>query len=146
MASPIGTLVLHLYSAIQLVSGYGPAPTFPAVESIPRAVLAARFCTEPRDCRVRAVYLPGEGVYIDDTLDVAHDVFDRSVLLHELVHHLQATVGRFQGGPESCDRATREEREAYIIQNRYLAMMDDPRRVTVPQVASGCAVRVAERR
>ena len=42
MASPIGTLVLHLYSAIQLVSGYGPAPTFPAVESIPRAVLAAR--------------------------------------------------------------------------------------------------------
>ena len=50
-------------------------------------------CNEP--CRVQAYYLPGEGIFIDETLNVATDGFARSILLHELVHHHQRMNGRY---------------------------------------------------
>lgn len=44
----------------------------------------------------------------------------RSILLHELVHHLQKTTGKFEVVASFCSRRIFEELEAYEIQNRYL--------------------------
>jgi hypothetical protein len=82
-----------------------------------------------KTCRVPAFYDPARGVFIDEKLDLKGDSFNRSILLHELVHHLQASSGRFEDQPGECERRNAEELEAYAIQNKYLAHVGNPRRV-----------------
>jgi len=79
----------------------------------------------------RLLSRPGEGIYIDEAFDLTNDEFAKSVLLHELVHHLQRVSGTFQKMPSACDRWYAAEREAYIIQNRYLEHAHDPHRLNV---------------
>jgi hypothetical protein len=69
---------------------------------------------------------------------VANNTFDRSILLHELVHHLQAVSGRFDLGSNGCTRRNAAEQEAYGIQNRYLMEMNDARRVSMTGWAARC--------
>jgi hypothetical protein len=68
-------------------------------------------------------------VFIDERLDLRSDTFNRSILLHELVHHFQASSGRFETLPSECERRNAEELEAYRIQNKYLAFIGNPKRV-----------------
>jgi hypothetical protein len=135
-AATLAKLVGDLFTAIQAVSGHPVPATMPEIHQVPQAVIQEKFCQGP--CRVRAAYHPEWGVYLDERLDVVHNKFDRSVLLHELVHHVQATSGLYEGQPDSCERATREEREAYSIQNRYLASINDWRRLPMPPPVGGC--------
>ena len=72
-----------------------------------------------KSCRVRAFYLPGIGIFIDNDLEVETDEFARSVLLHELVHHVQALLGTYDHYPP-CPAQQRSELEAYAVQNNYL--------------------------
>jgi hypothetical protein len=134
----LAMLVAQLFTAIEAVSGQSIPALMPEIHRVPQAVIQEKFCQGP--CRVRAAYHPEWGVYLDDRLDVVHNTFDRSVLLHELVHHLQATSGRYDGESDSCERATREEREAYDIQNRYLASVRHWRRLPMPLPIGGCDV------
>jgi len=131
----LANLVAQLFTAIQAVSGLAVPAQMPEIHQVPQSVIQEKFCQGP--CRVRAAYHPEMGVYLDERLDVVHNKFDRSVLLHELVHHVQATSGHFDG-PDTCDRATREEREAYDIQNRYLSSIGDWRRLPMPPPVGGC--------
>jgi hypothetical protein len=132
----LAKLVGELLTAIQAVSGLAAPAQLPEIHQVPQTVIQEKFCLGA--CRVRAAYHPEWGVYLDERLDVVHNTFDRSVLLHELVHHVQATSGLYEGQPDSCERATREEREAYDIQNRYLASVKDWRRLPMPPPVGGC--------
>ena len=110
-------LLLELFTAIKLLSGYPMPADLPQIHRVSRSQLEARVCRT--SCRVKAFYIKGEGVYIDEELDVEQDLPARSILLHELVHHLQGVTGKFDSLPD-CRSWYVKEFEAYDIQNRYL--------------------------
>ena len=122
----LASLAVELLAAIHSLSSY-PRAAPPEIHPMPVAEIHRRFCNAP--CRVQAYYLPDEGIYIDEKLDPLHDVFARSILLHELVHHLQKANGRFLRIPSECDRWFAAEQEAYEIQNHYLESVHSPHRV-----------------
>ena len=57
---------------------------------------------------------------LSDELNIEHDLYDRSILLHELVHHVQHVNAKFGELHTSCERRAVAEQEAYALQNRYL--------------------------
>lgn len=135
-SAALSSLLAELFSAIQLLSAYPVPAEMPVVRFVPPQVIQERFCNGP--CRVKAAYHVDEGVYVDERLDVVHNAFDRSILVHELVHHAQFRSGLFDGSVPECERISREEREAYEIQNRYLASVREMRRLPLPRVQVGC--------
>jgi hypothetical protein len=122
--------VAELFTAIRLVSGYPGPATLPEVHAMPRVEMQREVCGG-RACGVKAYYHQDRGVFIDEALDLQGDAFDRSVLVHELVHHLQKTTGKFDAVPGMCNRRNAQELEAYEIQNRYLAGQGTSRRAFV---------------
>ncbi len=136
----LSSLVAELFTAIQLLSGYPPPTVAPQVHRVPQAEISQQFCNSP--CQIKAVYDPTLGVFIDETLDVKNNLFARSILLHELVHHAQSVSGRFDLGDSSaCSRRNTAEQEAYFIQNRYLMEMNDGHRVAMTGWAARCDER-----
>jgi hypothetical protein len=113
----LAQLVAELFVAIKMLSGYPVPEAMPVVHRLPRAELEAMVCRTP--CGVKAFYLRGKGVYLDETLDPVRDLKARSILLHELVHHVQGQTGKFDTMPD-CHGWYAKEYEAYSIQNRYL--------------------------
>ncbi|HEV8260089.1 MAG TPA: DUF6647 family protein [Burkholderiales bacterium] len=132
----MSSLVAELFAAIQFLSGYAPPAVPPEVHRVPQTVIQEQFCRRP--CPVRAAYDATRGVFIDENLDVANNIFDRSILLHELVHHAQAVSGRFDMVSSDCMRRNRAEQEAYFIQNRYLMGMNSASRVSMRGWAARC--------
>jgi hypothetical protein len=137
MEPAMQSLIAELFATIHLLSGYAPPTVAPEVHRVAQREIEERFCHAP--CAIRAIYDPTFGVYIDEKLDVANNTFDRSILLHELVHHVQAVSGRFDMGSSSCVRRNAAEREAYALQNRYLMEMNDARRVSMNGWAARCS-------
>lgn len=129
-------LLAELFTAIQLVSAYPLPDSLPAVQVEPAEVMQQRICGRP--CPVKAYYHPDSGVHIDRKLDVFGNAFERSILVHELVHHLQRTTGKFEAVPGFCRRKNAEELEAYMIQNRYLAQQGVSRRAIAVGRAHMC--------
>lgn len=114
----LAQLVVSLMTAVQLYSGLPQPPAPPAVHRVPQSVIADNVCRQP--CAgARAFYDAERGVFLDETLDVANDVFARSILLHELVHHAQEHAAR-DAEVELCKRRWMREVEAYAAQNAYL--------------------------
>jgi hypothetical protein len=134
-----------------LLGHYAPPRDAPTVVLRSAAVLAARFCAGA--CRPHGAYLPGEGILLDEALDLDGSPKDRSILLHELVHYLQDTSGRFSGEPE-CERWRDREIEAYRLQDRYLSRYDlgvgnvaaalevAPAACRVPDAAAAAAIQL----
>jgi hypothetical protein len=108
------------------------------VHALTQSEIQRRLC-EGRPCRVKAYYHPESGIIVDESLDLQNDAFDRSILLHELVHHLQKTTGKFEIITSFCSRRISEEIEAYEIQNRYLSEIHSPRRALVMGWTGKCA-------
>ena len=98
----LATLAVQLLASIHSLSGYPTPQVLPEIHQAPLAEIQQRFCQG--SCAAQAFYRPGEGVYIDEAFDLANDEFARSVLLHELVHHVQRVSGTFQKIPSECDR------------------------------------------
>ena len=136
--SALISLMVELFTAIRLISAYPVPAVLPDVHFLPQSEIQRRLC-DSRPCRIKAFYHPDWGVIVDETLDVHNDPFDRSILLHELVHHLQKTTGKFEVVANFCSRRISEEREAYEIQNRYLSEIEAPRRALVMGWAGKCA-------
>jgi hypothetical protein len=122
--------MVELFAAIRLLSAYPAPDVLPDVHAMPLYEIQHRLCSD-RPCSVKAFYHPEWGVIVDDTLDFRNDAFDRSILLHELVHHLQKTTGKFEIVRSFCSRRISEELEAYEIQNRYLSEVHASRRALV---------------
>ena len=124
------SLMVELFAAIRLVSAYPAPAVLPEVHAVAQSEIQRRLC-DSRPCRIKAYYHPDLGVVVADTLDFQNDPFDRSILLHELVHHLQKTTGKFAVVTSFCSRRTSEELEAYEIQNRYLSAIHASRHALV---------------
>jgi len=133
----LSSLMVELFTAIRLVSGYPAPESLPEIHRVPESEMQQRVCAG-RPCRVKAFYHPEWGVYVNEDMDVVNDPFDRSILLHELVHHLQKTTGKFDAMPSFCIRRNAQEMEAYEIQNRYLSEQQASRRAVAMNWSGRC--------
>jgi hypothetical protein len=129
-------LVAELLTTVHLLSGYPTVSVLPEVHRLPQSAIAEKVCHKP--CGVRAYYRPDWGVLLDESLNVEADSFDRSILLHELVHHVQAAQGRFDTMPNACDRWNAAEREAYAVQNLFLAGVHSAKHVAMSAWVARC--------
>jgi hypothetical protein len=130
-------LAFDLFGAIHALSGYPVPATLPPIQAVPVEVMQQKACGKP--CAVKAFYHPEWGVFFDEKMDLAANDFDRSVLLHELVHYLQSTGGRFEKMPITCERNQLAEAEAYKIQNLYLSSVNSARRALFTGWTGTCA-------
>jgi hypothetical protein len=129
-------LVVELLQTINEISKY-PFPTdLPNVAQVPHEELEHHACGG-KCAVIKAAYVPEQGIYIDNRLDPLNNVMDRSILLHELVHHVQALTGRYADLDE-CERRRQEEMEAFAIQNAYLAAMKSGMRIPAPRYVYRC--------
>jgi hypothetical protein len=120
-------LVGSLFSMVATLTGQPlTSDALPEVHRVPHAQIEAMACQQ--SCRVRAIYIPHLGVYMDDNLDIEHNEFDRSILLHELVHHAQAVMGKYED-LSLCQSWKSSEVEAYRIQDMYLARVGSAQRI-----------------
>jgi hypothetical protein len=128
-------LVPSLLSAIDQLSKY-PRPAFaPEIFRVPHERLEELACTSK--CGVQATYQPGEGIFLDERLKPETNLFDRSVLLHELVHYVQE-LNHERGDARPCERWYYREVEAYAIQKSFLMLVGSPVRVGFHANKSTC--------
>jgi hypothetical protein len=113
-------LVDSLLDTIARMSNYRKPDFTPRVSKVSRAEIERTVCNGP--CPVKAWHLPEAGIFIDDSLTPETDLVHRSILLHELVHFLQDVNGE-GAGLDECGRWLQREREAYWLQNQYLALI-----------------------
>jgi hypothetical protein len=113
-------LVDSLLDIIVKLTDYKKPETTPRVFKVSRAEIERTICSGP--CPVKAWHMPGEGIFLDDSLMPETDLVQRSILFHELVHYLQEVNGE-GASMDECDRWLHREREAYQLQNQYLALI-----------------------
>ena len=77
--------------------------------------LKSLVCQGINYCPVSAVYHNGK-IYYRQELDL-NDIQTKSILVHEMIHHIQNKIG-FK--PVNCDIWRRNEKEAYKLQGMYL--------------------------
>lgn len=111
------TLTAELFFSLHLFFAAAPFAemNLPQVQRLPASELQQRVCGGP--CHVMAWYGPDSIIYLDSRLDLDRNVFARSVLVHELTHHVQ----RHQKGPASgCADWLERERQAFAVQTQWL--------------------------
>lgn len=114
----LGELVTELLIVVQALTGYGAPASAPDVAFVPAAEIQEAACSGP--CQVYGWFPPGKTIYLDDRLDPLNDLRARGILVHELVHYLQEEHAAFGDGAP-CWNWARREREAYLVQGRWLA-------------------------
>ncbi len=101
------------------LSGY-PMPDHPAkVTAVSHAYLVDHACNG-RECKVMGWFPPGHIIYVDDRLRPGDNMLAASIVVHEMVHHLQHEAGRIDPAKWSCENAIALEREAYGVQREFL--------------------------
>lgn len=121
------TLVNALLDALPDLSRYPRAAEPPTLVYLPTAELRSRACSTP--CPVLAYYAGGREIYLDHSLNPLVNLFDRSIVLHEMVHYLQAQqedeMRALEGaGPRlRCRIWYEREHEAYAVQQRFLTLV-----------------------
>ncbi len=110
-------LVAELLYAVQALAGYAGPAQAPLVEFLPQVELRAMACDGT--CDIRGWYAGGSTIYLDDRLDPAGNLWDRGILVHEIVHYVQELAGAFGASP-TCQRWLEREHEAYALQRRWL--------------------------
>jgi len=115
-----------LFSWTVQLSGYPKPKVLPIIEYKPHAYFVKNACNE-KECKVIGWY-PNTGnniVYVDEKChEILFDGSDgrsllcSSIIVHEMVHYLQA-VGRVFASYE-CKDAIALEREAYAVQRAYI--------------------------
>ncbi|MDP6951314.1 MAG: hypothetical protein QGF53_01005 [Alphaproteobacteria bacterium] len=110
-------LIVSFLLLIESMLGYPPPQDMPPITRMPASELAERVCGAP--CPVEAAFIAGEGILLDDALDIDGDAYAQSVLVHELVHVVQHANGT-HAEMTPCRRHTVREYEAYAVQEEYL--------------------------
>jgi len=137
-AEKLSSLLVELFLAIKLIAGYPVPQQWPAIQLLDSNAMRAMLCQGP--CGdIPAFYLPGRGVFVNARLDFDNDVSARSILLHELVHHVQELSGKFDRIASQCDRWYSKELEAYSVQNQFLRQSGEKRRYLVDSLPQMCA-------
>ncbi len=121
------TLVTALLDALPELSRYPRVTEPPTLVYLSSAELRSKACNSP--CPVLAYYAGGREIYLDQSLNPLVSLFDRSILLHEMVHYMQAQqedeMHALEGaGPRVRCRVWYErEYEAYAVQQRFLVLV-----------------------
>lgn len=120
-------LYATLLSWAVTLSGY-PAPAEPpVVVPKPHEFFVQQAC-HGQECKVLGWYAGGHNLYVDETLDPENNLFASSVVVHEMVHYLQAVArgddalrdgAAFRVAP-SCTEIVSWERQAYAVQREYI--------------------------
>jgi len=120
-----------VFSTIRKLSRYAPPSEYPELIYLSTQELNRLACKGT--CSVLGHYAGGRQIYLDDRLKPLKNLFDRSVLLHEVVHYLQSLEGSHYVDPadtgddaQKCRLWYQREREAYAIQEAYLIMVSSP--------------------
>jgi hypothetical protein len=138
-AASIDQLVKNLSLAIFQLSRHKIPKEPPKVYRVPHAELENYVCGT--NCAIKAWYKPGEGIFLDESLQPETNVFHRSILLHELVHYFQDVSG-YYGNSDACNRWFHRELDAYEVQNKYLGTIGHPSRVAY--VGNNCSAMKAQ--
>ena len=121
-------LVPVLFSSIHHLSKFPLPDKLPSIRFLPTAELSMLACHS--ECMVLGHYQGGDTIYLDEKLRPESNLFDRSVLLHEMVHYLQyaadASAAQPQTQQEKCVLCYKREREAYAIQDAFLVVVSSP--------------------
>jgi hypothetical protein len=128
-------LMPALVSALDQLSKYHRPVSLPEVIRVSHERIEAMVCHAK--CGALAAYRPGEGIYLDERLKPETELFDRSILLHELVHYVQ-DMSDEHGDMRPCMRWYQREQEAYAIQKIFLFMTGSPTRVGYSAHKSTC--------
>ncbi|MGH8678130.1 MAG: hypothetical protein ACREUQ_07245, partial [Burkholderiales bacterium] len=128
-------LLPALLDAIDQITKYARPKVLPRIVRVAHSELEAMVC--PGKCGVLASYRPGEGIYLDNRLSPETSLFDRSVVLHELVHYLQ-DLHNERSDMRPCQRWYFRELEAYAIQKQFLTLVGSPTRVAYSAAKSTC--------
>ena len=81
--------------------------------------MSDKACFSSNNCRVKAYYVKNAGIYYIDQLEPEKNVCDKSIILHELVHHYQKNDDRVIELDEKT-LWTLQERQAIYYQNLFL--------------------------
>jgi len=96
-------------------------------------------CTE--QCEVLGWYAGGSTIYLDDRLDPLGNMWDRGIVVHEIVHYLQEEAGAFDA-LAACRRWLEREDEAFAVQRQWLRAnhpnRPPPRYAQFPRIAVNC--------
>jgi len=138
-------LVNRLWLAAADLSGHAVHNERPQITRMALADLHRKLCGGP--CAVRAAYVPGEGLYLDETLRPDLNAYHQSILFHELVHHVQEEA-RLHAELDECNRWRLREIEAYQLQNQFLSGIGARTHVMDPGIpcAAGTAHAYQEQR
>ena len=113
---------------MQRLTRYPLPDSYPTITYLNSAELSKLACDSK--CTVLGHYHGGSTIYLDDKLKPETNLFDRSVLLHEMVHYVQ----QINLPPSKTDLSLQEkcvlwysrEREAYAVQEAFLIMVASP--------------------
>ena len=129
--SPAGSLeqvVKQLTVAIDRLSHHRPPKVPPTIHRVSHAELETYVCET--NCAIKAWYKPGEGIFLDDSLQPETNMFDRSILLHELVHYFQDMSGYYRDAEPvrslAAARARRLRRTEPLPRRRSAARAGSP--------------------
>lgn len=124
-------LVWRLMQVVGDLGPYSAQVAKPAVKTLPLSELHAKLCGG--SCTVRAAYVPGEGLLIDEAMRPDLNDYHKSILFHELVHHVQEMNGA-HAALDECNRWRLREIEAYALQNRFLSALGARTQVMDPGI------------
>lgn len=132
-------LIADLLHVVNALAGYPEPSQLPLVEFVSHARLEAMACEEP--CEVRGWYAGGSTIFLDDRLDPQANMWDRGIVVHEIVHYLQDEAGAF-GTLSACQRWVEREAEAFDVQRQWLQAnppnRPPPRYARFPRIAVDC--------
>ena len=117
MSEVTAGLLLFIQSHLGLFNSIEP----PHIEFMPVAEIAEIACDRP--CGHIKGWTPalGSTVYLSNELSINRDMFDRSIVLHELVHYVQY---KYQLTKMATDCLTWKAREAQAYQLQFLWLQE----------------------
>lgn len=134
-------MIVALLRTLHRLSRYPVPAEPPRVVYLSATRLQEMACEQP--CSVRGHYAGGREIYLDERLQPLSDLFDRSILLHEMVHYLQQQDGGAEPAAgldehEKCRLWHMREQEAYALQEAFLSLVGSPAKPGYSPVRPAC--------
>lgn len=129
-----------------------PAPAEPpVVHFVPHSFFVENAC-HGHECKVWGWYAKGRDLYVDERADPENNLLASSIVVHEMVHYLQAVqhsavsgeslenAGRaYMDGPSLvCQNVIQLERQAYAVQREFLRQYGVYQPVGISMMNVGC--------
>ena len=113
------TLISFITSWIIENTEFAEKVTPPEFFVLNESEMSKKACFSSDNCRVKAYYVKDSGIFYIDQLEPEKNVCDKSIILHELIHHYQKNNNRSFDLDEKT-LWTLQERQAIYYQNLFL--------------------------